>query len=234
MRPVLSIFFILIIGTALFGREVEEPEETFIGSVVSRPSKKSLPKAMMYSIILPGAGDLYAGNKGTAKLLLGAETAIWFSYFGFQYYGNIQKDSYMVFAHEKSGSNPSREDEEYYDAVELYRSSDEYNESVREDARIIYPNDPELQNQYVLSHGYFEEDSWQWPESEPFRDYRKMRISTRETFQRATFMTGFAILNRLVAAVTSSRNVRNHNKRVDEMKWGVDIRPDRFSIVYRF
>jgi hypothetical protein len=61
-----------------------------------------------------------------------------------------------------------------------------------------------------------------------------MRIATRETYQRAVFMAGFAILNRLVAAVTSSRNVRSHNKRIEEMKWGIYLQPDKIGFTYQF
>lgn len=233
MKNIVTSIIILFIATSLFPKEIEKLDAV-VGSGIIKPPKKSMPKAMMYSIMLPGWGNFYAGNKGTGKVLLGAEIAIWLGYFGFQYYGNIQKDDYMLYAHEKAGANFSRKGEDYYDAVEVHWTSEEYNRYVMEDARLLYPNDPELQNQYVQEHGYFGKDGWEWNGESVFMRYRRMRISTRETFQRASFMTGFAILNRLCAAITSSRNVRNYNKRIEEIKWGVEFLPNRVSVVYRF
>jgi hypothetical protein len=234
MKLSIAIMLLLLMFSFLAGREVEEFNNPVIGATATRPGRKSMPKAMMYSLMVPGLGDFYAGNRGTGKLLLGTEIAIWMGYLGFQYYGNIQKDSYMLFAHENAGSNIHREDELYYDAVEVYRSSDEYNTYVYEDARLLYPNNPDQQNTYVQENGFFGSNTWEWTQDTPFREYRKMRITTRETYQRAVFMTGFAILNRLVAAVTSARNVRNHNKRVEEMKWGIHMKPNGVGFTYRF
>lgn len=234
MKSSFAILLTLVLLSSLIGREVEEFENPVIGTMASRPKRKSMPKAMMYSLIVPGLGDFYAGNKGTGKLLLGTEIAIWLGYLGFQYYGNIQKDAFMLYAHENASANIGRTDEMYFDAVEVYRSSVEYNSYVYEDARLLYPNDADRQNQYVQENGYFNIDSWEWTENSTFREYRKMRIATRETYQRAVFMTGFAILNRLIAAVTSSRNVRNHNKRIEEMKWGIHLKPDGVGFTYRF
>ncbi len=234
MRSSITMLFMLLLLSSLMGKEVEEFNDPVIGAIPSRPQRKSMPKAMMYSLVLPGLGDFYAGNRGTGKLLLGTEIGIWLGYLGFQYYGSIQKDAYMLFAHEHADANSGRNDEPYFDALEVYRSSDEYNSYIYEDARLLYPNDPESQNEYVEENGYFGQDGWQWHENTRFHEYRKMRIATRETYERAVFMTGFAILNRLIAAVTSSRNVRNHNKRIEEMKWGIHLKPDGVGFSYRF
>lgn len=234
MKITSAILLVLLLLSSLIAKEVEEFENPVIGSIASRPKRKSMPKAMMFSLMVPGLGDFYAGNRGTGKLLLGTEIAIWLGYLGFQYYGNIQTDAFMLFAHENAGANQGRKDEVYFDAVEVYRSSSEYNSYVYEDARLLYPDDPERQNEYVQDNGYFGLDAWEWQEQTKFREYRKMRIATRETYQRAVFMAGFAILNRLVAAVTSSRNVRNHNRRIEQMQWGIQLKPNGVGFTYRF
>ncbi|TET17449.1 MAG: hypothetical protein E3J78_07540 [Candidatus Cloacimonadota bacterium] len=227
-----SLFFLLAIS--LSSKEIAEFEDPVLGSTFTKPPPKSMPKAMMFSLIVPGLGDFYAGNKGTGKVLMGTEIAIWLGYYGFQYYGNIQKDNYMLFAFESAGANHSRKDEEYYDAVEVYQSSEEYNTYIWEDARMLFPSDTDRQQQYVQEHGYFDSDTWHWTQDNKFRTYRKMRIATRETYQRAIFMTGFAILNRLAGAVTSSRNVRRYNKRIEEMQWGIQVKPDGIGFTYKF
>jgi hypothetical protein len=234
MKLLYAALCTLFLCSSLVCKEVEEFENPVIGAITTRPKRKSMPKAMMYSLMVPGWGDFYAGNKGTGKLLLGAEIAIWAGYLGFQYYGGTQKDAYMLFAHENAGANINRKEEPYYDAVEVYSSSAEFNGYIYEDARLLYPDDPVQQNQYVQDNGYFGMDAWEWSDNSEHRQYRKMRIATRETYQRAVFMTGFAILNRLVAAVSSSRNVRNHNKRIEEMKWGIQLKPGGVGFTYKF
>lgn len=233
MKNIFAAMIILLIAASLFAKESEIPETT-LGIPLEIPKKKSIPKAMMYSIMVPGWGDIYAGNKGTAKLLIGAEVTIWLAYFGFNYYGSIQKDNFMLYAHENAGSNLSKKEEDYYDAIEVYPNNSEYNEYIREEARDLYPDDPDKQNEYVMEYGYFGNNAWEWNNLSNHNKYRKLRVSTRQTYQRAVFMTGFAILNRLCGAVTSARSVRNHNNRVDEMKWTIQIQPNGVGIVYRF
>lgn len=233
MKRTIITIFVFFIAASLFSKEWEKLG-TGIGGAIIRPPKKSIPKAMMYSIMVPGWGDFYAGNKGTGKVLMGVEIGIWLGYFGFEYYGNIQKRNYILYAHENAETNFSRKEEDYYDAVEVYRTSEDYNTYIREEARDLYPDSPEMQNKYVQEHGYFGKDAWEWKQDDIFMRYRKLRISTRKTFQRALFMTGFAILNRFCAAVTSSRNVHKYNKRIEEMRWGVELQPNRVRIVYRF
>jgi len=234
VKKIMVVAIIMFLTTTLLvSKETTEPN-TYLGSSWIKQEKKSIPKAMMYSIMVPGWGDIYAGNKGTGKLLLGAEIAIWFAYFGFQYYGNIQKKDYMQYAHSNANSNLARKNEEYYDAVEVYRTSDDYNTYIREEARDLYPDNPELQNKYFEENGYFGENEWQWNANESFMKYRHLRVTARETFQKAVFMTGFAILNRFCAAVTSSRNVNKHNKRIEEMRWGIEFQLNKVSLVYRF
>jgi hypothetical protein len=233
MKKMCTTVIILLIAVSLFSKESGIPETT-LGIPLKIPEKKSIPKAMMYSIMLPGWGDIYAGNRGTAKLLIGAEVTIWLAYFGFNYYGNIQKDNFMLYAHENAGSNLSIKLEDYYDAIEVYSSNQGYNEYIREEARTLYPDDPDKQNEYVMEYGYFNDNGWEWNNLSNHNTYRKLRVATRQTYQRAVFMTGFAILNRLCGAITSARSVRNHNNRVDEMKWGIQLQPQGIGIVYRF
>jgi len=233
MKRLITTIFIFFIAVSLFSRETEKLD-TVVGDILTKPPKKSIPKAMMFSIILPGWGDIYAGNKGTGKVLIGTEIAIWLGYTGFQYYGNMQRDSYILYAHENAEANFSRKDEDYYDAIEVYKTSEDYNIYIREEARLLYPYDPELQNEYVQKYGYFGVNSWDWNKQNDLTRYRKLRISTRKTFQRAIFMTGFAILNRFCGAITSARNVNKYNKRIEELKWGIEFQPNRVNLVYRF
>jgi|GEM_PF-3030293 len=233
MKRFIIFVSIFLVATAIFSKEVEEFDAVTC-SAIPKPPKKSMPKTIMYSLMIPGWGDIYAGNKGTGKVLIGTEIAIWLGYFGFQYYGNIQKDNYMLYAHQNASANLTRTDEPYYDAIEVYRTSANYNTYIREEARNLYPDNPAMQEKYLLENGYFNDNEWSWSNEAKFMNYRRQRIETRETLQRAVFMTGFAILNRLCAVVTSSRNVHNYNKKLEEMRWGFEFQPDRINVVYRF
>jgi hypothetical protein len=49
--------------------------------------ERSVTLAVLYSLLLPGMGELYAGNFSSGKYYLIADAGLWLGYGGFQYYG---------------------------------------------------------------------------------------------------------------------------------------------------
>lgn len=58
---------------------------------------KSLGKAFIYNILLPGAGHLYTGNK-RGFVHLGLEGAAWVTYFYYHGRGTAKEDEYLAYA----------------------------------------------------------------------------------------------------------------------------------------
>jgi len=73
--------------------------------------KKSGFMAVIYSLLLPGMGELYAGNYERGKYFTIAEGVFWCTYAGLKVYGNWQKDNYKSFAVTNAGVNDERSEE---------------------------------------------------------------------------------------------------------------------------
>ena len=59
---------------------------------------KSTKRGFLYSLILPGAGEFYAGSKIKAVLFVGLEAAFWTGYFTNHKKGKDKEDQYLNFA----------------------------------------------------------------------------------------------------------------------------------------
>ena len=59
---------------------------------------KSTKRGFLYSLILPGAGEFYAGSKIKAVLFIGLEAAFWTGYFSNHKKGKDKEDQYINFA----------------------------------------------------------------------------------------------------------------------------------------
>ena len=183
----------------------ETPPESLL-SETKTEKKGSIPRAILYSLILPGTGQLYLGSKGTGKGFLIAEGVIWAGFGGFSLYGRQVREDYRLYASSVAGAKGWGDfDERYYDAMEFNLSSEEYNATIREEARNLFPDDPQQQEEYVRERIYSGESAWSWPSADALREYKRLRSSSRSAFQKATYALGLAIVNRVVSALNILR-----------------------------
>jgi len=175
--------------------------------------KKSIKKAFFLSLVLPGAGEYYAGAKTHAKAFLGAEALIWsFAAFS-KFQGEMWKRDYRNFAAQQAGANPARTEDIYYQNIYEYSSSYWYNEDVWAEARMIYPDDPQAQESYVSGLLYGSPDDWSWQTSDDWYQYRGMRVKSQEALHRISYSYGAAVMNHLLSAVNAARLTKRYNKR---------------------
>ncbi len=170
---------------------------------------KSMAKALLFSLVLPGTGQEYIGSHKRARGMWAGDAAVWTTYALFTVQGNNREDKYKEMAYLFADVSGDRDDS-YYQAIAFYTSSYDYNIDVRREARYIYPYDPDLpdqssvlalQDQYVLDHGYFGGDGWEWDDVGRQLEYRNTRIASKESHRRATLTIGFAVLNRMVSMI---------------------------------
>lgn len=162
--------------------------------------EKSLSRAMLYSLLLPGAGEAYMGYDTRAKAAVGAEAVIWTGFAYFTYQGGLREDRYKEMAYIHAGVEGDRDDD-YYQAIAYYLSNYDYNVDILREARFYYPYDRDLQLEYWEDNGYFGADAWEWSTIEAMREYRDVRTESRKSYRRATLMVGFAVLNRMISMV---------------------------------
>ena len=182
---------------------------------------------VMASIMVPGLGQMIQGDRSKAQTFFVVEGAIWLSYFGFNYWGSRIDGSARAFAIDHAGANPLRSDDAYFDAVEDFLTSTEHNLMIERYASLYFPNDPELQQEYIEANAYLGEDEWAW-DSIPSRSYYwEKRRQAREHRRRASFMPGFAIINRIISVV----DVLLFTK---EERFGFDTSDGRIGLYYKF
>ena len=162
--------------------------------------EKSLTRAVLYSLVLPGAGEAYMGYKTRAKAAFGAEIAVWAGFAYFRYQGSLREDRYKEMAYLNAGVEGERDDD-YYQAIAYYLSNEYFNVDILREARFYYPDDRELQLEYWEQNGYFGADAWEWATLGAMEDYRDVRTESRKSYRRATLMIGFAVLNRMISVV---------------------------------
>lgn len=213
-------------GTVLDGIEAA-PVMARSGGGGRRDTKNPMV-ALLLSCALPGLGEIYAGETTRGRWFLSSEGAIWIGYGAFILQKGMRVDDYEEYAEIFGGADPDAAGDYLSDMGDYIRSEGEnsYNESVRSDARSLYPDDPAAQDQYLTENGYFGEESWDWGSKDTFLEYRDLRRLASKSERNAFYMTGLAVLNRAVSAIDSAWMARRYNAGVTgEPTARVSVRP---------
>lgn len=166
--------------------------------------KKSVGLAAIYSLLLPGMGELYGGNFEAGKYFLMGEGVLWLTYTTFEVYGNSLRDDARSFAASRGGVNPSNSDDQFFIDIGNYSSVAAYNEAQLRDRNPDRLYDP--------AAGY----SWQW-ESEAARlSYRDQRIDSENMYNNQRFVVGAILINHLASAIHAARGVVLRNKGIND------------------
>ncbi len=166
--------------------------------------------AVIYSLLLPGMGELYAGSYSSGKYFTIAEGGLWLTYIGFNNYGNWERERYKAFAASNAGVNLNGKNDSYFANISAYVSIYEYN------------------NQQLLNGNYsaiYDVNKYYWNWTEPNRKtFRNMWSSSENAFNDIRFVVGAMILNRLLSVIDAVRLVSAYNKKVDdELSWNVSM-----------
>ena len=166
-------------------------------------------KAAFLSLIFPGIGDIALGNKDRGIKFIVAEGLVWAGYGVYTYFGSDIRREYLNFAVVRAGANPERSDETYLDAMEWYRSLDDYNNYIRELARSMYPDTTdttilEMRREFINTHSFKEEYSWRWYSEEDFKRYIGLRKRSRSYIATASTIASLAIVNRLISFIMTT------------------------------
>jgi hypothetical protein len=163
-------------------------------------------KPFLYSILLPGMGQLSMGEKGHAIPFFIAEGLIWTNYIYWRVAGNLREDDYIEQARLNAGVGVSDADDDYWGLVGQYtRSSGEgpnsYEEELRREARDLHPFDPAAQDAYVAENLPAGDEAWEWSTEDLRSQYRDTRESANSAFHRAKYSFAAALLNRVVSVI---------------------------------
>jgi hypothetical protein len=155
---------------------------------------------------------------------MAAEVATWGAFTVFQVQGRIRKDSYIEMAELFAGvEDASGRSGDYYRRVGRYPNAEYYNDEIRRDARARHGDDLEARAEYFQSHRVPDDQVWSWVSNEERQRYRDKRSASNGAFQRAGYMIGVAVANRLFAAVDAMRLMHREQK---DSSVRVSLRPN--------
>ncbi|NQT65803.1 MAG: hypothetical protein HQ554_06455 [FCB group bacterium] len=223
MKKTILILLLISLSLTLAGKEV------------------SVKKAMLYSLVVPGMGEMYTQNYSKGAMFLAAETAIIFSYFRLQSERDWAINSYKQFAFSVVGV-PKDMDDDYYQLIQNYMSSEEYNDDIIRDARnyfLIYLTDPEGYEAYLETYLIPEENSWHWDNNNEWSEYINLRLKKQDYEIYSNFAFAAAILNRIVSVIDSAMEAKRLN-RSGQYLGKLSIQPDwnkigmKINYEYRF
>jgi hypothetical protein len=178
----------------------------------SESATKSVGLAAIYSLLLPGMGELYADDFASGKYFLIAEGALWLTYVVFDMYGNSLRDDARVFSIANAGVDPAGKDDQFYVNIGNFLNTSAYNDKKLRD------REPDLL--YLPNTGY----DWQWNSEEARALYRDQRISSENVFNNRKFVVAAVIVNHVLSAINAGRSALRHNAQLEETLGNLLIR----------
>jgi hypothetical protein len=151
--------------------------------------EKSKGRAVLFSLLVPGTGEMYLGHKKMGAILISSEVALWSSYFLLNWISDIKEDDFMLYATSHAGVNSANKPHQYFVNIENYETLAAYNQAVlqRRSTRDLYPED-----------GTYD---WNWDAEESRKKYKRMRVSSDRYKNAGLFMIGGVVLNHIVSAI---------------------------------
>lgn len=195
--------------------EKNESRSTAVSeSMFQEPSsEKSVFWAVVYSTLLPGMGELYAGSFSSGQYFLMADAGLWLSYAGFVSHGNWIREDARSFATQHANANLDGKDEDFEVNIGNFLTTDDYNQQ-------------KLRNREIDLLYSDSRYRWQWDSDDNRERFKSMRIRSDEVFRNAKFLIGAAVVNRLVSAFLAGRAAAAHNRRIRyEGAWQLRISP---------
>ncbi len=162
---------------------------------------KSTGTALLLSLVLPGAGEYYAGETTQARFFLGVEIAAWGALlFNNSYYNSLRSD-YEAYAGVHAGVVTSGKDDQFWIDIGKFDDVYAFNEKRLQDRRVERLYDPQ-------------QNRWQWDTRDNRLTYDLKRLKASAIKDRRLIYASAILLNHLVSAVNSIRLTRQHNNRL--------------------
>jgi hypothetical protein len=188
-------------------------------------SGKSVKQAMLMSALLPGTGEIYAGNLTRGVSFITADVVILYSANRYSKEVDWLTDSYQQYANTKAGC-PSGMSADYYKLLHNWQSSDEYNSAVEMYFRnlgLARYNDPFYYNSEIETYHLDSAEGWQWNSIADWKKYKSIRKDKQTQILQKKMAIGAAIANRVISVIDSAVLTKRYNKR---FKPSLSVTPD--------
>ncbi len=176
-----------------------------------KPKKKSIGLGIIYSLLLPGMGELYAESYQSGKYFTIADGMLWSVLAGFDIYGINQRNNYRAFAQSFGNVSSGSKEDKFYADIGFYDSVDDFNKE-KELNR-------DFNNTYDPKTHY-----WRWESDSQRKEFRNMWSSSENAFNNIRFAVGALILNRIVSAINAVRLIAAYNKNISTgLSWNISF-----------
>jgi len=154
---------------------------------------------VLYSMVLPGMGEMYAGRMDRGMYPLITEAGLWLGLIGVNTYGSWVRDDARTFARQHAGVDPAGKADEFWVHIENYRDLYDYNNQRLIERRLdeLYPDEASFQ--------------WQWDSETSRKYYKDRRILSDEMSNAVSFFVLGMVANRIWSAIQAGVFVRRHN-----------------------
>lgn len=177
--------------------------------------KKSAGLAMIYSLLVPGMGQLYTNRFDVGKYFIISEAALWLGYASFTVYGNwLLNDAYNYSAiHAGVTQGNKARDDNFWVNIANYDNVEEYNNDMLQQGnydKVYYPGT-----------GY----DFYWDNVNDREIYRSDKLAGDRMHNDRLFIVGAVLLNHVISAISAIILTNKYNSGV-ESSGGVAIQAD--------
>jgi hypothetical protein len=210
---------------------------------------KDTKQAFLYSLVLPGAGQFYAGSKIKPALFLGAEAVIWYGYFHFHGQGNDRTDIY------EGEANRQWSEQRYVEFLQYFFGVSDDEEALNEDGNLFFGHHlpDEKTQQYYEMIGKYDQFVFGWSDSPPpsqfdpsdkyaFEsimsdirlNYEQLRNDANVAYDKATASLMVMMANHIISAFEAALSVKRHNDKLERFNAGISVSADMVQLDYDF
>jgi hypothetical protein len=182
---------------------------------------KSVKRAFVYSLIVPGAGEFYANSKIKAVLFFGLDATLWTLYFNYHKKGKNKENEYKGFAEQHWIEDDYRE--WLIDSLDIQSGSDQDSFWNKEEQRFDWlshhlPNKKD--QQYYEMIGKYDQFKFGWDDfpvpdtNQALRNaYLNMRRDSNNLLNKAKYSVMFSLANHILSSFDAAIAVKKHNRK---------------------
>lgn len=172
---------------------------------LSSSSQKSPGLALLFSLIIPGAGQYYINRFDVGKYYLGVDIGAWIGYAALNIYGDNVSDQSKTYSvqHAEVGSIDDK-DEDFFTNIGAFRNVYDY-------------------NNYQLSVGNYgglynvNTDYWNWDLVDNQYVYETQRRDSERIYNNRIIFGSILLVNRIVSGISAYVMTKDQNKKTSAL-----------------
>lgn len=221
-----------------FGPLVQTQQDTTIltreQQLAFLPGYKLPKKALLFSTLIPGAGELYVKSYWRAAAFFLVEVGAWAFYANYRKKGKEQEDVFEAYAdlnwdpekwkiwYETDGASlidQTNEDNfthasHMLELISENRKTQQYYEMIGKYAEFVSGWDGVDPNEIFIDWNWTELENYRYTQCQIADDYMNMRAESNDLFRTARNVTNFIIINHILSAIDATWAAKVSNNRL--------------------